>query len=304
VAPAGIVVERSRAYNGGRIVAEFNGAGTMTARFVYGTRPQGPDTMIEVGSGQVYRLLTDHLGSVRLVVRLSDGAIVQQLAYDPWGDVETDTKPGFQPFGFAGGLYDPDTRLVRFGARDYDPAIGRWTAKDPSGFAGGSNLYAYANNDPVNLVDLTGENPVFFMLAGAMRGIGEDILFQMVVQGKRWGCLDGQELAMAGVLGALTGGLGAPAARGAGVSQKVANQANHIFGVKNLGKHKLGGLLDSFGGDQIAAFQAIETGAQRLADSGAIKGIFVTAVKVGEHSVTVRRRVIDGIVNISTAFIP
>ena len=34
-------------------------------------------------------------------------------------------------FGFAGGIYDPDTELVRFGARDYDPRVGRWTTKDP-----------------------------------------------------------------------------------------------------------------------------------------------------------------------------
>jgi RHS repeat-associated protein len=222
----GGVLQRAWAHNGGRIVAEFNEAGVMTARFVYGTRPQVPDSMIDVISGQVYRILTDHLGSVRLVVRLSDGAIVQQLAYDPWGDVKIDTKPGFQPFGFAGGLYDPDTRLVRFGARDYDPAIGRWTAKDPSGFAGGTNLYAYADNDPVNLVDLTGENPVLFMLAGAMRGIGEDILFQMVVQGKPWGCLDGEELAIAGIMGALTGGLGGPIAKGAPRAYSVAAEVS------------------------------------------------------------------------------
>jgi RHS repeat-associated protein len=222
----GGVLQRAWAHDGGRIVAEFNGAGTMTARFVYGTRPQVPDSMIEVVSGQVYRILTDHLGSVRLVVRLSDGVIVQQLAYDPWGDVEMDTKPGFQPFGFAGGLYDPDTRLVRFGARDYDPAIGRWTAKDPSGFAGGTSLYAYADNDPVNLVDLTGENPVLFMLAGAARGIAGDLLFQMTVGGKRWGCLDGQELAMAAIMGALTGGLGAPAARGAVTSSRALSAAD------------------------------------------------------------------------------
>src|SRR5262249_31155212 len=114
--------------------------------------------------------------------------------------------------GFAGGLYDPETGLVGFGARDYDPSIGRWMAKDPSGFAGGSNLYAYADNDSVNRLDLTGEDPeVFMMLAGAMEGSGEDILFQMTVGGKRWGCLDGQELAMAGIMGALSGGLGAPA---------------------------------------------------------------------------------------------
>src|SRR5688500_17743289 len=69
----------------------------------------------------------------------------------------SDSNPGFQPFGFAGGLYDSDTGLVRFGARDYDPQTGRWTAKEPLGFAGGdSNFYAYALGDPVNYFDLDG----------------------------------------------------------------------------------------------------------------------------------------------------
>jgi RHS repeat-associated protein len=61
------------------------------------------------------------------------------------------------PLGFAGGLYDKDTKLIRFGYRDYDPFTGRWTAKDPIDFNGGSsNLYAYAGNDPVNAIDPSG----------------------------------------------------------------------------------------------------------------------------------------------------
>jgi RHS repeat-associated protein len=86
------------------------------------------------------------------------GAIAQRLDYDPWGRVTQDTNPGFQPFGFADGLYDPATGLVRFGARDYDPFTGRWTAKDPIGFDGdGANLYGYVLGDPVNWGDETGE---------------------------------------------------------------------------------------------------------------------------------------------------
>jgi RHS repeat-associated protein len=79
------------------------------------------------------------------------------MDFDSFGQVIQDSNPGFQPFGFAGGLYDSDTKLVRFGARDYEAETGRWTAKDPIGFDGGdSNLFGYVTSDPVNWVDLNG----------------------------------------------------------------------------------------------------------------------------------------------------
>ena len=67
------------------------------------------------------------------------------------------------PFGFAGGLYDPDTGpdtgLVHFGARDYDPNTGMWLAKDPIFFKGGdTDLYRYVQNDPVNWIDPFGKS--------------------------------------------------------------------------------------------------------------------------------------------------
>ena len=70
----------------------------------------------------------------------------------------SDTEPSFEiPLGFAGGLYDVDTGLVRFGYRDYAPDIGRWTAKDPILFAGGdTDLYGYCLNDPINCMDPQG----------------------------------------------------------------------------------------------------------------------------------------------------
>ena len=73
------------------------------------------------------------------------------------GVVTLDTNPGFQPFGFAGGVYEHQTRLTRFGARDYDPQVGRWTAKDPILFVGRqTNLFEYASADPLNAADFTG----------------------------------------------------------------------------------------------------------------------------------------------------
>lgn len=137
-------------------VAELDGAGNVVSRFVYGNRPNIPDYMIK--GGITYRIITDHLGSPRLVVNSSTGAIAQQMDYNEFGEVINDTNPGFTPFGFAGGLYDRDTKLTRFGARDYDASVGRWTAKDRIRFAGGTtNLYGYVTNgDPVNYVDPSG----------------------------------------------------------------------------------------------------------------------------------------------------
>jgi RHS repeat-associated protein len=58
------------------------------------------------------------------------------------------------PIAFAGGLYDKDTKLIKFGYREYDSITGRWITKDPIDFSGGdSNLYGYVLNDPVNFVD-------------------------------------------------------------------------------------------------------------------------------------------------------
>jgi RHS repeat-associated protein len=135
-------------YDGAAIVAELDGAGAVVSRFFPGGMIKG---------GVTYRIIRDHLGSPRLVVNASTGAIAQRMDFDEFGRVLLDTNPGFTPFGFAGGLYDPDTGLVRFGARDYDAEIGRWTAKDPIRFAGGdTNLYGYVFNDPVNFVDPSG----------------------------------------------------------------------------------------------------------------------------------------------------
>ena len=108
-----------------------------------------------------YRIISNHLGSPILVVNTSDGSIIQQMDYDEFGNVTNDTNPGFQPFGFAGGLYDQHTQLTRFGARDYDAQTGRWTNKDPIRFEGGdSNLYGYVISDPVNYYDLNGNIPI------------------------------------------------------------------------------------------------------------------------------------------------
>jgi RHS repeat-associated protein len=83
------------------------------------------------------------------------------IDYDEFGRVVAESGTAeVQPFRFAGGLYDPDTKLVRFGGREYDAETGRWLEREPVLFGGvDANLYAYALNDPVNIIDRNGRIP-------------------------------------------------------------------------------------------------------------------------------------------------
>ena len=138
-------------------VAELDGLGNVVSRFVYCGCGAGNIPQQMIRDGVTYRIIADHLGSPRLVVDSTTGVVLQRMDYDEFGNVILDTNPGFQPFGFAGGIYDRDTGLTRHGARDYDPETGRWTAKDPIRFAGkDTNLFGYVFSDPVNALDLDG----------------------------------------------------------------------------------------------------------------------------------------------------
>lgn len=141
--------------DGLRPIAELYSNGNVVSTFVYATKPNIPDYMVK--GGITYRIISDHLGSPKLIVNTATGDIAQRIDYDEFGVVTNDSSPEFQPFAFAGGLYDAQTKLVRFGARDYDSESGRWTSKDPIRFAGGdTNLYGYVMADPVNFVDPRG----------------------------------------------------------------------------------------------------------------------------------------------------
>jgi RHS repeat-associated protein len=137
-----------------QIAAVTNGTGALVAAFVYGEKPNIPDYMIQ--SGITYRIISDQVGTPKMVVDPT-GRIVETLTFDEFGVLRSMMGTSLLPFGFAGGLLDTDTGLVRFGARDYDPATGRWTTKDPILFAGASpNLYQYVLSDPLNNIDPNG----------------------------------------------------------------------------------------------------------------------------------------------------
>ena len=148
-----------------RLLAVYDGSDNLIQRFEYA---DGRMPVAMTQGGVTYYLAYDQVGSVRAVTDES-GNVVKRIDYDSFGNILADTNSSFAiPFGFAGGLHDRDTGLVRFGYRDYDPDTGRWTAKDPIGFAGGdTDLFGYVQNDPVNFVDSTGE----IGIPGAVLGV-------------------------------------------------------------------------------------------------------------------------------------
>ena len=157
------VLEKQWLYKDGlNIVAELDGSGSLVSRFVYASKPNVPAFMVR--GGVTYRVVSDHLGSPRAIVNTATGAVVWRANFDAWGNRTLITGAGdFVPFGFAGGQFDGDTGLTRFGARDYDPVVGRWTNKDPILFDGNAaNLYTYSFEDPINFVDRDGQRPVWF----------------------------------------------------------------------------------------------------------------------------------------------
>ncbi len=191
--------------DGHQLIAELNSSGTVVSQFIYARGTHVPDILIK--GSTVYQLVSDHLGSVRLVVQMSNGAVAQRIDYDEWGTPTYVTGTAdFQPFAFAGGLWDPDTKLLKLGARDYDPEVRQFITRDPSLFAGGWNLYAYAGGDPVNYVDPDGHAPwLVAAAAGAAAGAGIDIATQLATNGGNFDCINWGSVGVSAALGALPG---------------------------------------------------------------------------------------------------
>jgi len=150
----GVITEKYLWQGLTRLLAVYNGSNNFIMRFDYADARM-PAAMTK--GGITYYLTYDQVGSLRVVADAS-GNVIKRIDYDSFGNIIDDTNTGFTiPFGFAGGLYDRDTGLVRFGFRDYDPDTGRWTAKDPILFTAGQvDLYGYVANNPVNWADPLG----------------------------------------------------------------------------------------------------------------------------------------------------
>ncbi|HWB74066.1 MAG TPA: SpvB/TcaC N-terminal domain-containing protein [Nannocystaceae bacterium] len=107
--------------------------------------------------------IADHLGSTKVEVD-EEGVVIAYEEFHPFGTTSFRAMRGqldaaANRFRYTGMERDEETGLSLHGARYYANWLGRWTAADPMGIAGGINLYAYCAGDPVGLSDTSGAEP-------------------------------------------------------------------------------------------------------------------------------------------------
>gem|GEM_PF-2105908 len=134
-----------------QVLIEANSANQVQVVYTYGN---GLISMTKVGINSYYQ--HDGLGSTRLLTN-STSVLIASYAYDSFGNVIASSGTNDNAYGFTGEQqFEEVNNMVFLRARYYDPKMGRFISRDPIGYKGGLNLYAYARNNPVIYIDLRG----------------------------------------------------------------------------------------------------------------------------------------------------
>ena len=118
-------------------------------------------------NGHEYYYTGDLINSTILITNETQ-AVAAKYTYDPYGNTTSSTGDGTQtinPWRYTGGWTDTQTGLIKFGARYYNPTLGRFTQRDPSGQE--TNSYAYAGDNPISNSDPSGLNWLGVLFATA-----------------------------------------------------------------------------------------------------------------------------------------
>lgn len=170
----------------GKLIAEYNGAGTRLKRYAYMPGEFAPTQMADANG--IYDIHTDHLQTPKMLTNAAQ-QIVWSREQEAFGQTvfndDADGNGVAVEFNirFAGQYYDQETQLHYNHHRYYSPDIGRYTTADPLGIIPGltptplipnnkanvaedmmrglNHVYAYVGNNPLNWIDPFGLEPCF-----------------------------------------------------------------------------------------------------------------------------------------------
>lgn len=135
----------------------FLPAGSTTATSTRYYTHAGQTVALRTAAG-VQFLADDHQGTATVQISATDLSFTKRRSL-PFGGPRGDELPWVGQRGFVGGTKDEASGLTHLGAREYDPATGRFISPDPlidTSDPGQMNGYAYSNHSPVTFSDPSG----------------------------------------------------------------------------------------------------------------------------------------------------
>ena len=152
--------------DGWNVVAEVDASNTLIRSFVWGQDLSGTlqgaggigGLLLINDSGETYQAGYDGTGNVTSLTKAATGTIAASYEYDPFG-ITVKTQGEYvanNPYRFSTKYEDSETGLLYYGYRYYQPQTGRWLSRDPLEELGGTNVYAFLDNDAINQIDLFG----------------------------------------------------------------------------------------------------------------------------------------------------